>query len=232
MSSQPLEPVDRPVGLAEQVYLSLRAHLRDGAILPGQALQETPLATRLGVSRTPVRAALTRLASEGLLVSGGRSFTVPSLTRADVDDIYEVRFLVEPAAIARVATRAGDPKEREAIESALAAARAAHDRADAQAFSECNVRFRDAWVALVSNPHMVRVIDRYADHMQQIRALTLGDPSIRQIVLEGLEAIAAGLRDGDREAAATAMRGHLEHAKRAFIAAIGLDLDDAARSGR
>lgn len=223
MSLQPLEPLDRPVGLAEQVYLNLRAHLRNGAIVPGQALHETPLATRLGVSRTPVREALTRLASEGLLVSGGRSFTVPSLTRADVDDIYELRFLVEPAAIARVAARAGDPGQRDAIESALAAARAAHESADAQAFTQSNAQFHDAWIKLVSNPHLLRVIERYADHMQQIRALTLGDPAIRRIVLGGLESITSALRDGDREGAAAAMRAHLENAKRAFIAAVGLD---------
>lgn len=223
-----LEPVDRPLALGERVYHRLRAYLRDGAIRTGQPLQEVQLATQLGVSRTPVREALARLASEGLLVSGGRSFMVPELTLADVDDIYEVRFLIEPAATRRIAERTADPVIREPIEKALAEARAAHRAGDAKAFRESHVHFRSAWLALVPNPRLVRVIEQYADHMQRIRALTLDDAAIRTIVLNGLEQLTEALRAGDGDAAAAAMRAHLVQAKRAFIAAVGLDADGSA----
>ena len=218
-----LEPVDRPVALGEQVYHTLRAHLRDGAIAPGQPLQEVQLANQLGVSRTPVREALARLASEGLLVAGGRSFMVPELTLADIDEIYEVRFLIEPAATRRVAERTADPAMRAPIEAALAEARAAHRADDGEAFRESHVHFRSAWLALVPNQRLVKVIEQYADHMQRIRALTLDDPAIRAIVLEGFERVTEALRSGDGDAAADAMREHLTQAKRAFITAVGLD---------
>ncbi len=218
-----LEPVDRPVALGEQVYDTLRAHLRDGAIKAGQPLQEVQLATQLGVSRTPVREALARLASEGLLVSGGRSYMVPELTLADVDDIYEVRFLIEPAATRRVAQRTADPAVRAPIEAALAEARAAHRAGDAEAFRESHVHFRSAWLSLVPNRRLVKVIEQYADHMQRIRALTLDDPAIRAIVLEGFQRVTEALRAGDGDAAAAAMRAHLVEAKRAFVTAVGLD---------
>lgn len=218
-----LEPVDRPVALGEQVYHTLRASLRDGALPAGQPLQEVQLATQLGVSRTPVREALARLASEGLLVSGGRSFMVPSLSLADVDDIYEVRFLIEPAAMRRVAERTRDPNALAPIEEALAEAFAAHRAGDAEAFRASNVHFRSAWLALVPNPRLVRVIEQYADHIQRIRALTLDDASIRAIVLAGLERVTEALRAGDGEAAAAAMYAHLQQARRAFISAVGLD---------
>ena len=222
-----LEPVDRPLALSEQVYHTLRAHLRDGAITPGQPLQEVQLATQLGVSRTPVREALARLASEGLLVSGGRSYMVPELTLSDVDEIYEVRFLMEPAATRSVATRTADPAVRAPIEAALAEARAAHLAGDAEAFRNSHVHFRSAWLALVPNQRLVRVIEQYADHMQRIRALTLDDPEIRAIVLAGFERVTEALRAGDGEAAAAAMRDHLTQARRAFITAVGLNLDHA-----
>lgn len=218
-----LEPVDRPVALGEQVYDTLRAYLRDGAIQAGQPLQEVQLATQLGVSRTPVREALARLASEGLLVSGGRSYMVPELTLADVDDIYEVRFLIEPPATRRVAERTADPEVRAPIEAALAEARAAHRAGDAAAFRESHVHFRSAWLALVPNRRLVKVIEQYADHMQRIRALTLDDPDIRAIVLAGFERLIEALRAGDADAAATAMHAHLVEAKRAFVTAVGLD---------
>ncbi len=223
-----LDPVDRPPALGEQVYHTLRAHLRDGAMVAGQPLQEVQLARQLGVSRTPVREALARLASDGLLVSGGRSFVVPSLSLADVDHIYEVRFLIEPAAIARVAERSADTTVRAPIEEALAAALAAHRAGDAQAFRETNVRFRSAWLAQVPNPRLVKVIEQYADHMQRIRALTLDDAAIRAVVLRGLESVVVALRRGDGPAAAAAMREHLMQARHAFIVAVGLDRDDDA----
>ena len=225
-----LEPVDRPLALGEQVYHTLRAHLRDGLIVAGQPLQEVQLATQLGVSRTPVREALARLASEGLLVSGGRSFMVPALTLADVDDIYEIRLLIEPAAMARVVARTVDARLRAPIEDAFAAARAAHGRADGQAFREANSRFHASWLALVPNARMVKMIEQYADHMRRTRALTLDHADIRRIVLDGFEAMIAAMRDGDSEAAATAMRAHLLQARRAFIAAVGLDNDTSTKT--
>lgn len=217
-----LKPVDRPPALAEQVYDALRGYLRTGAVEAGAPLQEVPLAARLGVSRTPVREAMARLASEGLLAADGRSFTVPALTLADVDDIYELRFLIEPAALRRVAARTGDRALRAPIEAALAAAQAAHRAGDSAAFRDANVRFRAAWLALVPNRRMVRMVELYADHMQHIRALTLDDASVRAIVLRGLRRITAALAAGDGDAAAAALHEHLLQARRAFIEATGL----------
>lgn len=221
-----IKPLQRPLALGDQVYQTLRAHLRDGTIVSGQPLQEVQLADRLGVSRTPVREALTRLASEGLLASDGRSFVVPSLSLEDVDDIYEVRFLLEPAALRRVAELTTDPAVRAPIDEALTAAEAAYKAKDSDAFREANIRFRNAWKDLVPNRRLVRAIEQYADHMMRIRALTLGDPKVRNIVLKGLRRIAEALAAGDGDAAAAAMRDHLGEAKRCFIAATGLDKED------
>lgn len=215
-----LESVERPTALKDRVYQMLRTHLRRGTIAVGQPLQEAPLAEQLGVSRTPVRQALTRLAGEGLLVSDGRSFVVPTLTRADVDDIYEIRFLIEPAALRRIAPLTADAAVRAPIEQALAAARAAHDAGDTEAFREANVRFRAAWLALVPNRRLVHVIEQYSDHMQHIRTVTLGEARVRAIVLNGLTQITKALAAGDGEAVAAATLAHLGEAKRAFLAAV------------
>ncbi|CAG0979400.1 HTH-type transcriptional regulator McbR [Burkholderiales bacterium] len=217
-----LQPLERAPALSEQVYHKLRGHLRSGEIAGGQPLQEVPLAERLGVSRTPVREALTRLASEGLLVSDGRSFVVPAFTRQDVDDIYEVRFLIEPAAIKDIARLTRDKAARAPLEDALAEAAAAHKAGDALAFREANIAFRGAWLALVPNPRLVKVIEQYADHMQHIRAITLGDPSMRGIVLKGLRSILRALASGDGDAAAAATFVHLQNAKKCFLDAMGL----------
>lgn len=164
-----------------------------------------------------------RLASEGLVASQGRSFSVPALGRQDVEDIYGMRNLLEPAAMRQVAARSADAALRAPVEAALAAARAACDDGDAAAFREANQRFRAAWLALVPNPRLVRAIEQYADHMVRIRRLTLGDSETRKRVLQGLERIAAALAAGNADAAEQAVRQHLAAARSAFLAAVGLE---------
>jgi len=217
-----MKRVNRAPALGEQVYETLRGHLRSGEMMAGQPLQEVQLAERLGVSRTPVREAMARLASEGLLAADGRSFTVPALTLADVDDIYEVRFQMEPPAMRGVAARTTDRALRAPIDTAVADAAAAHHDGDSEAFRQANVRYRAAWLALVRNTRLVRVIELYADHMQHIRALTLGDAGVRRIVLRGLKRITTALAAGDGDAAAAAVHEHLIQARHAFIEATGL----------
>ncbi|MBI1906092.1 MAG: GntR family transcriptional regulator [Rhodocyclales bacterium] len=225
-----LKPVERPVALGEQVYHTLRSHLRSGTLQVGQPLQEVQLAERLGVSRTPVREALARLANDGLLVSEGRSFIVPTLTLADVDDIYEIRFLIEPAALRSIAALCTDAQRRAPIDTALQDAIAAHEADDPDAFRAANVRFRAAWMALVPNTRLVRMVEQYADHMQHIRTVTLDDKDVPGIVLKGLKRITAALAAGDATAVATAVHEHLMEARRAFIAAVGLTTNDAGDS--
>lgn len=227
----PLKPIERPLALGEQVYHKLRASIRDGLIAGGQPLQEVQLAEQLGVSRTPVREALRRLSSEGLLASDGRSFIVPELTLDDVNDIYEIRSLVEPAAIRHVARFTTSAEVRRPLDEALQAATRAHEQGDADAFRGANIRFRAAWLALVPNPRLVHIIEQYADHMQRIRRLTLDDYATRKIVLHGLGRLAAALATGDGELAAAAMLEHLGQARVAFIHAVGLDTPRTAAAG-
>ena len=218
-----LPAVDRAPTLADQVYQSLRVHLRDSSIRAGEPIQEAQVAAQMGVSRTPVREALSRLVNEGLLIRSRRSFVTPELTRRDIDDIYQIRFLVEPEAIRLVAARTVDPVLRAPIEAAMAATIAADRTGDVKTFREANAMFRAAWLALVPNERLVKVVDLHAGHMQHVRTLTLGKPGIRAIVLHNLERVMAALRAGDSDAAAAAMLEHLAGAKRAYVAAVGLD---------
>ena len=227
-----LKPVERPRALGDQVYQTLRANVRNGKILPGQALQEVQLAAQLGVSRTPVREALTRLASDGLVTADGRSFVVPSLTLADVDDIYEVRGLLEPEALRRIAAQTTNPVVRAPLMKALEASVAAHKAGDNEGFMDANAHFRSAWLALVPNPRLVHAVELYADHVQHLRALTLNDAKVRKVVLAGLKRISKALIAGDGDASAQAMHDHLREAKHAFIAAVGLGSHASSKPSR
>jgi DNA-binding GntR family transcriptional regulator len=209
-----LQALERPEPLGDRVYATLRDYLRAGRIPAGQPLQEAALAAQLGVSRTPVREALARLASDGLVVAEGRSFTLPALTVSDIEDIYALRFLLEPEALRLVAASRPD---RAPLRTALDDMAAAHETDDGAAFMEANYRYRDAWTALVPNRRLVRAIQLYADHVRYLRAFTLDDASVRAGVLKRLKQLGAALAAGDGAAAAQAMRAHLESAKRILL---------------
>ncbi|MFI6345919.1 GntR family transcriptional regulator [Streptomyces sp. NPDC050560] len=87
--------------LREAVYAKLRSAVLDGDFGPRERLAEMRLAARFGVSRTPVREALARLASDGLIERGDGGFfvTIPNLTQ--LKDFYELRITLELRGIAR-----------------------------------------------------------------------------------------------------------------------------------
>jgi DNA-binding GntR family transcriptional regulator len=212
-----LQALARSEPLGDRVYATLREYLRAGRIATGQPLQEATLAAQLGVSRTPVREALARLASEGMVVAEGRSFTVPTLLVGDIEDIYALRFLLEPEALRLVAASKPDRKRLAPVRKALEDMAAAHEAGDGAAFMEANYRYRDSWTALVPNSRLVRAIQLYADHVRYLRAFTLDDAAVRAMVLKGLKQLAAALAAGDGEAAAAAMRVHLGNAKQILL---------------
>jgi DNA-binding GntR family transcriptional regulator len=212
-----LQTIERPEPLGDRVYAALRELLRAGRLATGHSLQEAELATRLGVSRTPVREALARLASEGLIVAEGRSFVAPALTVRDIDDIYALRFLLEPAALRLTASNKPDRQQLAPLRQALEDMATAHAAADGAAFMDANYRYRDAWTTLVPNKRMVRAIQIYADHVRYLRAFTLDAPEVRIAVLKGLKRLTLALVAGDGAAAAAAMRAHLTKAKSVLL---------------
>lgn len=107
--------------LREQVVLKLRELILGGELPAGQRVAEIPISERLGVSRTPVRQALTVLAQEGLLSAAGkRGYVVHAFSAKDIVDAIEVRGILEGAA-ARLAAEAGPSKELiQALETCIA----------------------------------------------------------------------------------------------------------------
>ena len=216
----PLQPVERAASLADRVYELLKEYLRSGQVRWGESLREATLAARLGVSRTPVREALARLASEGLVEAHGRSFTVPSLTEDDLEDIYELRVLLETAAVRQAAGRDDEQGVTE-VRRALEQTQAAHERGDAEAFILANSRFRAAWLGLVRNKRLARSVGIYADHVRALALLTLGDRQRQKNVLRGMKDILRALERRDEAEAVEAMKRYLGISRSAMLQAAG-----------
>lgn len=101
---------------AARAMLGLREMLLRGEVAPGERISELPLVTRLGMSRTPIRLALERLAHMGLLETGaGGGFVVRGFAISDVYDAIELRGILEGAAARLAAERLLDDRELEPL---------------------------------------------------------------------------------------------------------------------
>lgn len=106
---QPAEEVRRPADSSERVYHEIRKLLIEFRLLPESRVNELQLAQAMGVSRTPIREALNRLASEGFVtLRPNRGFFVRSLSTDGILDLYELRQIIECAAFRLMCERAED----------------------------------------------------------------------------------------------------------------------------
>lgn len=87
---------ERPVSLADQAYERIKNNILNLTYPPGMSLTEARLTEELGMSRSPVRAAIRMLQAEGLIVTDYyRSMTVKEITDQDINEIYQLRELLE-----------------------------------------------------------------------------------------------------------------------------------------
>jgi GntR family transcriptional regulator of vanillate catabolism len=113
--------INRDSSQTDRAVLGMRDLVLRGEFQPGERLSETELAERLGVSRTPVRAALQRLEEEGLLgLMQPTGYTVRSFTEADIDDAIEVRGTIEALAARMAAERGVAPAILDEMKECLA----------------------------------------------------------------------------------------------------------------
>jgi len=203
--------------LNEQVYETLRQRVLRRMPGPGAKLSLHELASELGVSRSPVHHALTRLVSEGLLsVKARRGYYVTPVTAETLAEGYEVRLALELHAAERAVGRAGTAqlaRFRELMEASEAAV--AHEQWDS-----ANAAFHEHQIDLAGNELLSRFYRELSVNlMMQV---------IRGGLLEGGEylarehrAIVEAFEAEDLDRAKQAIRAHIESGQRIALDAIG-----------
>ena len=209
-SEEALRPrIERRSGFVEEVFQIIRADLMSLRIPPDTRISIDQLARDLGVSQTPIREALSMLEGIGLVTK--RHFvgycSAPQLNRRELDQLYEVRLLVEPFAARRAAERMTDAEIRQVSELA-ASMQPAESRTSYDHFADQDTELHDLIAAGSGNPIIQTTLARLHSHLHIFRLrfhseVTTEAFAEHQLLIEGLQA-----RDGER--AAEAMRMHLE----------------------
>jgi DNA-binding GntR family transcriptional regulator len=192
---------------SDRAYATLRAEIVDWRLEPGMVLAEVEQAARLGVSRTPLREALSRLTADGLVeAQSGRGLVVTGVSLADITELFEARQALEQRAAALAAQRR-DPAVFEELQAELRDSAAL--LADTSAYYDLVGRFDAAMDIAAASPYLVSALNAVRTHLARIRRLAQDDRErLAQAASEHLLIVDAVI-DGDAELAAHATHVHL-----------------------
>ena len=205
------------VMLGDEVYAVLQLAIMDGTIPPDERLNAGELARRFSVSPTPVREALARLESDGLVekhpLKGYR--TTDLLAEQELIDLFELRLLLEPGTAARAAERR-HTEDSAGLRREIELARAAIGRPDAYSvLSQHDVRLHDTVFRAARNETVRQAYARTHCHLHTFRLAYSG--SYVADTVDEHAAVADAVIAGDPAAAEAAMRRHLEQSRERLL---------------
>lgn len=201
--------VPRAATLADATYHRLREEILHGELRPNALIVEAEIAARLGVSRTPVREGLQRLAKDGLVVSKSRRWFVIEPSLDDIRDNYDVRAALEGYA-ARLATqRATSDHIDDILEALYSRGHAGPDPAD---FVKSNERFHRLIIDAAQNERLTRATDQSKEFYFNTQLAHLYTPDELATSHQEHVALAEAIKDRDGDAAEQITRDHIAHA--------------------
>jgi DNA-binding GntR family transcriptional regulator len=204
---------------SERAYATLLDEIQTGALPPGTVLGEVEQSTRLGVSRTPLREALRRLASDGLVAQASARVTVVAgIDADDIRSLFDLRRALETEA-ARLAARRGDRE----VFRALASEFADVDTADADASYALIARFDSAIDDAVANTYFSAALRSVRTHLVRVRRMARYNPLRLSASAREHRLIAEAISGGDPELAAHATHVHLHNALTTILEALTED---------
>ncbi|MGY6548958.1 MAG: GntR family transcriptional regulator [Roseinatronobacter sp.] len=192
-----------------RIEAALMDDIAAGVLAPGERLDEVTLTERFGVSRTPVREALNRLAAQGILVPGEkRGVRVAKYSREEIAQIFETMHEIE-AACARIASQRLTLLARAEIEAAQARCLSAAEAGDIPAYLRANEAFHAAIYRATGNPYMAALAADFRRRTGPFRAKKFAGKADLIASAQSHLALIASIFSEDSKTAAEGMRAHM-----------------------
>jgi phosphonate utilization transcriptional regulator len=212
MQNVPSDPIAvvRRHSLTDLVRDEIERHIVQGALMPGDKLNEADWAARLQVSRGPVREAFRALEQSGLVrTEKNRGVFVRTVSLAEADEIYAVRAVLEEAACRMLAARI-DAVQLARLRAHVDAMRSALDAQDHDDYARANVAFHDTIVASAGNEKLYETYRRLVGELSLFRrAALVGHTDAIERSLGEHRAILSALAARDGDHAAALMHAHV-----------------------
>lgn len=207
--------------LTDQVYDILKEAIISLSLEPGERLVESKLAKELGTSATPIRAALARLKHENLVeIIPYRGAHVSKLDSHDMEEIFEIRILLETAAIRKCA-QGISRKGLEEAEALLEAMKEAYKSGDMQSYVKPSRDFHYLFIKAYGNQRMIDILHEFEENLERVRITAIRDLTNVPQLIKDYEDILNALQEKDQDKTENALRIHLERTREIFRKARG-----------
>ncbi len=223
---------DHDLTLNETAYRKLREEIVRCTLAPGQAVTESELCTRLGMSKAPIRAALTRLGQESLVQAmPRRGYRIAPITMHDIQDLFQLRLVLEPRAAELAAGRLTGDQVLRMRESCNVTYEPGNEESQAH-FLEANRTFHTLVAEASGNRKLTAVIYQLLSEVERILHLCLKPVSLGEHFqtehLELMDALLAGEAKTARKLVYEQVKGGQKAVVEAVLATPGLiELDDS-----
>ncbi len=206
--------------LFEDAYVALKKALLESELPPGYHGSEQEIATRLGMSRTPVHEAIIRLQQEGLMeILPKKGVLVSTIATDDMKEIYDITIALE--GMAAELTASLQPETRQVAVAALREATAlmetAVTRNDLPAWADADNHFHRHLVQCCENERLSRMANMNSDQLHRTRLFTLRLRTLPKHSVDEHYDIIAAILDGDAKRASDRAREHRRKARDELI---------------
>ena len=201
------------VNLAEQVYATLKAEIHDFRLVAGDRFSEAEIGGRLGVSRTPVREALFRLRNEGFLdVEPKLGWFVRPIDFAKLEQLYDLRIVLELASVQRLCARPEDAPELDALKD-IWLVPVAERLTDAREVGANDEQFHATLVRATGNAEMARVHWDVTERIRIVRRLDFTRPDRIEATYTEHAKILRAVIQRKADQAQLLLKAHIEQSK-------------------
>lgn len=214
--NSPLRPLTRPLNLRETVLEQLRTAIITGEIAEGELVSAPMLGQALGVSATPVREAMMDLVREGLVETiKNKGFRVTTMSDADLDDLAQLRRLIEPPAMQMVVGNIDDSTHAELVAIAEACQEAAK-RGDLVEYLRDDREFHALLLQQSGNPQLASLATSLRVRARMYGIATLAENGLLAHSAQEHQQLLELLRAGDADAAERLMHEHIAHTRNSW----------------
>lgn len=206
--------------LEQSVFLKLEEEILNGELKKGDTLTENSLSARLGVSRTPIRAALHHLAEEGLIkVEANRGVTVLGVSEGDLVDIYTIRMRLEGLA-SREAARNISDADLEDLRESVELSEFYIRKRDTEHLKELDTKFHEIIYRASANPRLDKILSELHRNIRVYRKLSLSVSDRLEKSVEEHREILSAIESGNADEADKLTTEHIRQAMESVLYAV------------
>ena len=203
--------MDAYLPLRDVVFQTLRTAILKGDLKPGERLMELQLASKLGVSRTPIREAIRMLEQEGLARTIPRKGAeVAGMTEKDMENVLQIRCVLEELA-ARLSCQNITDEEMRELKIAMVAFEEKTREGNVVELAKADVTFHDIIYRAADNPKLLVLLNNLREQMYRYRTEYMKDDRIHPVLIREHKEMVKALESRDQELVAREVRQHLRN---------------------